>query len=250
MDEKDADERTPQSVWDERYRNLEMEYGGEKCNFQELFDKYLPGDGTLFEVGCYPGRFLIYLGKKLGYTVNGIDRTPYVHDRLRSKLEECGIKCGDLIEGDFFQFQSAKQYDVVCSFGFIEHFSDTEDVLRRHVALLKSGGILVISVPNFAGGVQFILHNWLDRKNLLQHNLSAMDLNEWSRILGKLGMQISYIDYYDTAGFWIEADAGRLQPLKRTIAKFIQYSMMICNRLIDHPNAAISPFMISFSKKL
>jgi 2-polyprenyl-3-methyl-5-hydroxy-6-metoxy-1,4-benzoquinol methylase len=250
MSERNADDLTPQSVWDERYRDLDMECAEEECQFQELFDKYLPGNGTLFEVGCYPGRLMIYLGRKLGYVVSGIDRTPYVHDRLRSRLEKCGVKCGELIEGDFFKFQSEKKYDVVCSFGFIEHFSDTEDVLKRHVALLKPGGILVISAPNFVGAVQFLLHNWLDRDNLSQHNLTATNLDEWSRILMKLGMHTSYSNYYGTAGFWVEADPSRAQPLKRLFVKLIQYSMMMCDKLLDYPNAAISPFMISISRKL
>ena len=63
--------------------------------------------------------------------------------------------------------------------GFIEHFSDLNDVLRRHVNLLGKGGILVLGVPNFAGISQTVLKRMAPQM-LARHDLRAMDLRNWS----------------------------------------------------------------------
>jgi 2-polyprenyl-3-methyl-5-hydroxy-6-metoxy-1,4-benzoquinol methylase len=39
----------------------------------------------------------------------------------------------------------------VISFGFIEHFDNPENVIQKHLDLLKPGGILIVGVPNFTG---------------------------------------------------------------------------------------------------
>ena len=106
-----------------------------------------------------------------------------IPDAIASVESINGLPLGsiNLIQEDFFSFDSDIKYDIVCSFGFVEHFEDTEPVLRRHCHLVKPGGRLLITMPNFLG-LNGLLHKWFDPENYNKHNLKAMDLNRLENI--------------------------------------------------------------------
>src|SRR5262245_46611715 len=111
-----------QVYWDSLYESRQTVYEPEEVLFREVFARYLPRGGECFEIGCYPGNFLIWLAQEFGYTVSGIDATPSVKDRMPQRLALHGIKTGEFQQADFLTFTPTRTYDVVCSFGFIEHF--------------------------------------------------------------------------------------------------------------------------------
>ena len=76
---------------------------------------------------------------------------------------------------------------VACSFGFIEHFWNLEEVIERHVKLVKPGGTLILAAPNFRG-LQYAFDRLLDAANLRRHVIKAMDLRAWREILLRNGM--------------------------------------------------------------
>jgi hypothetical protein len=55
----------------------------------------------------------------------------------------------------------------------IEHFDDPLGIVKRHIDLLKPGGVAVISVPNY-GGWMGRAQGWLDPENLAIHNVGIM----------------------------------------------------------------------------
>src|ERR1051326_5710080 len=124
-----------QPYWDALHESRQTVFEPEEVLFRELFTRYLPRGGECFEVGCYPGNFLIWLAQNLGYTVSGIDATPFIRDQMPRRLAQHGVRVGELLHGDFLAFEPTRTYDVVCSFGFIEHFEDTENLIRRHARL-------------------------------------------------------------------------------------------------------------------
>ena len=242
---------TSKEFWSDSYEDDEFRYSEHRVEFRELFEKYLPRGGSCFEVGCYPGKFLIYLGKRFNYTVNGIDWMPRTKELLQRRLEGYNIKVGTLVQNDFLEYHTDERYDVVCSFGFIEHFLDIERVIARHVELLKPGGFLIISSPNLKKA-QYLLHRWLDEGGLSGHNLEAMDFGVWTRALNKNGMRILHQNYYGTFGFWAKKsrDKSSRGILRNFVVYAMDYSSLAVNRLIRRPSSAFSPHMISISKKM
>lgn len=121
-------------------------------SFDELFRKLLPkGRLRLLEVGCAPGRFLLYFSEQMGYAVTGIDYSPVGHQLTRRNLESAGI-AGDVIMGDFFSEPiPGESFDLVFSAGFIEHFRDPVPVVQRMRDLVRPGGQVLATVPNVAG---------------------------------------------------------------------------------------------------
>lgn len=232
--------------WDNGYKDRQFVFKIEDILFKDLFDKYLPIGGTCLEVGCYPGNYLVYFGKYLNYTVSGIDTTPYVVERLPEYLKNQSVKIGNFYQENFLTFSDHEQYDLVCSFGFIEHFKDFSIVLEKHINFVKPGGYLVISCPNFRG-LQYFLHRILDNENLKRHVTQAMDLKAWSAVLQKHDMEIIYQNYFQTAGFWVETSLNN--KISRVFLRFILNCAQFLNKL-NHPNMLTSPYMISISKKI
>ena len=159
--------------------------------------------GDCFEVGCYPGTYFSIFGE-LGCSLSGIDLFPGVKDELSSWLKNFGYRVLDLYCGDFLKFTSSRKYDVVCSFGFLEHFINWKEVLLKHANLVSNGGILVISVPNFRGIVQRAIHFYFNRENLLRHNLAAMDPSLWVEQITPLGFETVFCGYIGGFHFWVD----------------------------------------------
>lgn len=125
-----------------------------------LFTKYLDArGGSLFEVGCAPGRWLAYFAKQFAMQVSGIDYAAEALELTRANMAFQGIEA-DLAVADFFSDDlPASRHDVVYSRGFIEHFPETQSVVNRLVGIVRAGGHVVTTVPNFVG-----LNGWLRSK--------------------------------------------------------------------------------------
>ncbi|MEI6180735.1 MAG: class I SAM-dependent methyltransferase, partial [Chloroflexales bacterium] len=164
----------------------------------QAFQRHLPlGQGcTLFEIGCAPGRWLAWFNKVMGYTVAGCDFSPQ-----GIKLTQWNLQM-NRVEGQVFQADiltdplPEDRYDVVISLGLIEQFEHPEQVIARHVALLKPGGLLVLEVPNMAG--------WLNRRLLLMaglddllavHNLTVMNRRFLRSVADTFGLKTRYLGY-------------------------------------------------------
>ncbi|WP_423737533.1 class I SAM-dependent methyltransferase [Chitinophaga caseinilytica] len=175
-----------------------------------------PPDRKSFEFGCCPGRYMARIGQ-FGFEVNGRDVSPDIESQnFRAWLEHLKINIGELAKGDALDYArtSNDKYDLVCSFGFIEHFSNYQEVIKLHDRLLKPGGILIISTPNFRGLFQQGLHKWLDNENLSRHNLQSMNPASWKKTLKNLNYKIEYSGYFGNFDFWYDAQ-------KRTLVQAI-----------------------------
>ncbi|WP_432714022.1 class I SAM-dependent methyltransferase, partial [Pedobacter sp.] len=114
---------------------------------------------TAIELGGFPGYYTVFLRKYFKLDVTLLDY--FVHPPIiKDLLESNGLQQNDIniIETDLFKYTPEKQYDLVLSCGLIEHFHDTADIINRHVAFVKPGGTLFITLPNFKA-----LNGWFQR---------------------------------------------------------------------------------------
>ena len=70
------------------------------------------------------------------------------------------------------------RFDIVFSMGFVEHFSNLDAIVGKHVKLLKKEGIILLGVPNYRGICHAVLKR-LAQQKLSMHNLEAMDIKNW-----------------------------------------------------------------------
>lgn len=161
----------------------------------DLFQQHLPkGKLSAVEIGGAPGQYAAYLNKFHGYDVSIIEYTEVGCSKTEENFKLLGVE-GKVFCRDFFSdLSDIPKFDVVFSSGFIEHFTDIEDVLARHVSLLKKGGVLIVGVPNFRGISKTFLAKTAP-KMLARHNLEAMDINNWDCLETKHRLQPLFKGY-------------------------------------------------------
>lgn len=227
-----------QSYWDDSYESVKPQIVPADDQLRLWLEKHLPAgkNSTCMEIGCYPARYLSVLGE-LGYTLNGIDLTPGVTslgDYLKSKYTT-----GEFIHANFLTYPFDGQYDVVCSFGFIEHFSNWEEVLLKHASLVKPNGLLVIETPNFAGWFQRQIHSIFDSENLKRHNLKSMNPELWSELLSANNFEIIRSEYFGKFEFW--SDTKERNALHKLGIRILGYMTPIL-RKVTPGRRSISPY--------
>jgi 2-polyprenyl-3-methyl-5-hydroxy-6-metoxy-1,4-benzoquinol methylase len=197
-----------------------------------------PGTGRVLEIGCFPGQYLTVFGE-LGYELNGIDLVPRVEDEVPSFLKNSGFRVGEFAAVDLNQWEPPSKFDIVCSFGLIEHFRNWPEILERHCELIAPGGMLMLTAPNFRKGIQRPLHAWLDKENVKKHNLPAMNPTAWAKQATALGFKIVWKGYFGKYDFWF-GDESRSKLQKealRTLRKLRPHL-----RKLPPGRAAYSPF--------
>lgn len=112
--------------------------------YNELLDGFerFRRNNRLIDVGCGAGNFLEVASKR-GWEVHG---TEY-GERALAACRSRGIR---IIEGalDPANYEPGG-FDVVCSFEVIEHLPRPKEELRRMVNILRPGGALYVTTPNY-----------------------------------------------------------------------------------------------------
>lgn len=223
-----------QRYWDDAYRSVTLQGPAADDPVKKLIDRFVPmaTEGqTAFEAGCFPGRYLLEVGAK-GYVLNGCDLTPRVEE-LRRWLDTHGIPVGRIRHGDFADESRSSAYDLVCSFGFIEHFADYPDVFLHHCDLVKPGGLLVVEFPNFFGFWQRLLHRFLDRDNHANHVIDAMDVNRYTDLL-PASFELIYGGYFGGFDFWVDDYKKSNGRLRRQLIKMLMKTRPFWVHAADH----------------
>jgi len=185
-----------------------------------LFSMYFtkPRGSRILEIGSAPGDNLIYFKDTFGYEPYGIDYSESGVEINRAQFAEHGIPVDRVAHSDFFDpsFQSRYKgyFDIVTSFGFIEHFSNAKNVVEMHFNLLKTSGILFVEIPNYSY-INYLLMRMLNKKNLKHHNLSIMDKNGFLSLFSDLSLNMLFCDYIGTINLFMFHDDS--DPLKSII---------------------------------
>jgi 2-polyprenyl-3-methyl-5-hydroxy-6-metoxy-1,4-benzoquinol methylase len=126
--------------------------------FQQTFAGMDTDSKTILEIGCAGSQWLPYFAKQFGFKVSGIDYSELGCRQAREILTNEGVE-GDVVCSDFFSppEEMLGKFDVVVSFGVVEHFDDTAECLERLSRFLKPGGLMITSIPNMTGMIGYVL---------------------------------------------------------------------------------------------
>ncbi|MBK7046995.1 MAG: class I SAM-dependent methyltransferase [bacterium] len=239
-------ELTDREFWRNYWETTPIPIAGAHPFFEELLGDRFPGPGArLVDVGGFPGAHCVYFQKVRAYETTILDF--YVDRDIVAKVEEKnGVPAGSLrvIEADFLNFDGKGEFDVVFSAGFIEHFDDTKDVLRRHVELLRSGGTLLVTLPNFRG-LNGWLQYWVDRRNYRAHNIRSMDIRYLKLITAELGLENASVFYFGQSRLWLDSPG----TLPRWAVKLIYSVSKVMRRLPRLPWKLTAPFIAVVGEK-
>ncbi len=203
---------------------------------------------TAIELGGFPGYYAVFLKKYLKLDVTLLDY--FVHPPITEQLLKTNGLAEDdikIIETDLFKYEPAQQYDLVLSCGLIEHFLDTEDIIKRHIAFLKPGGTLFITLPNFKAVNGWFQKNF-DKENYDKHNIACMDPALLASICERAGLQEVKASYFGKFSVWLENEKQRSFGL-RLFKKIIWLKGKVFTKLFPFESKALSPYIILEAKK-
>jgi len=138
------------------YTNYPIGYGVDSAITTIRINEVLDGfekfrkTNKMLDVGCGPGLFLIE-AKKRGWEVYGTEFT----DNQLAYLNDKGIKTlkGKLTNDSF----EDELFDVIISSEVIEHINNPLEEMKHFHRLLRKGGLVYITTPNFNAIERFLL---------------------------------------------------------------------------------------------
>jgi SAM-dependent methyltransferase len=159
--------------------------------------------GRLLDVGCGRGEFL-RVARDRGWQCFGVEISPQASDEARRKgLDVATGRFEDVDYPDSF-------FDVVTIYHVLEHLHDPREALSKAYQLLKSGGLLVVAVPNFDSlQAGLFRQRWyhLDAPRHLYHFAP----HTLKMLLHETGFKVLETRWFSVEGDWIGI-AGGIHP--------------------------------------
>ena len=201
------------------------------------------------ELGGFPGYYAVFLKKYFKLDVTLLDY--FVHPPVVNELlEKNGLKESDIhiVETDLFNYTPEKQFDLVLSCGLIEHFNDTADIINRHIAFVKPGGTLFITLPNFKA-VNGWFQKTFDKENYDKHNVESMNPQLLKSICEQAGLKQVKSSYYGGFSIWLENEKQKSTGV-RLFKKAVWLGGKVFSKIFRFESKALSPYIILEAKKL
>jgi asparagine synthase (glutamine-hydrolysing) len=216
---------TDRAYWDADRSAAFTPWRVESSPYDRVFEAHLPrGEGRVCaEIGAYPGAILTRLSKHLGYEPVAIEFSEHA-SHIAALLEHNGISRYRVIQKDFLEVKG-EQFDLTCSFGFVEHFRDYPSIVRQHIALTRPGGHVAISVPRI-DGFQGMLYRHTYRTKTWEsirdsHNPAIMNLHELTRLMALGGNEILFAGHLFGGSIYFPWTADFLRPDMRWLIRYL-----------------------------
>jgi len=247
-------ELTDQAYWQEnRASAVGGLPSGRLKSFQPYIEQVIKPDAekTVIEIGAHPGQHLAAFALRLRHRPAALDFIPEVH-QLKERFDELGIPGLRVFQEDFLKWQPEEKFDVVMSYGFIEHFDDWRGVVDRHFALAKPGGHVIIGVPILGGGQMALRRVVYTQEKLADvlrsHNLDAMSLASLQSALNGAQGKIEFASYIWCMRSWITRKSAGVRS-SAALPIFLWKIASLGPRLLNWSCHAFSPYALVIAQK-
>jgi len=227
--------------------------------FHRFFTEAFAGQRTssmrLIEVGCARSRFLPYFVRAFGFAVTGVDYSPTGCRMAEQVLARERVN-GVILESDLFTppDELLERFDVLVSFGLVEHFTDTAGCVKALARFLRPGGLMITNIPNLlgaVGGFQLMVDDEIFRTHVL---LSPEDLKIAHEAAG---LNVVSCRYFLAAHFGVVNTDSLTQgrPASRLLAvaakAVLSLPVWILEPIVPwiRPNRLTSPYIHCLAKK-
>ena len=176
-------------------------HGGKLTMIDQLIRPHLKADSRLLEIGCGAGNLLLQASVRGSYPV-ALDLTMQALTFVRSRLREA---CSGLeAPRDFLCLQSIGEYLPLASDSFdcillsevIEHLEAPQTSIREAARVLRSGGRLLVTTPNYRS-LWPIMERAVDMMNMApkmagEQHISRFHPASLKRLLVDSGLGVEY----------------------------------------------------------
>lgn len=205
----------------------------------------IPLTGTLLEIGCGHGDFLLQAAKR-GLTVTGIEYSQHAVDVAASKLEPYSgqVICGEITK----LLESKQQFDYIVFTNVLEHVRDPHAFLQSVYTLLKKEGMVAAVVPSLDSlSARFMKNKWVEfklehlwyfstptlRRLLHAEGFSEVKVNKATKMLN-----LDYIDWH-FEHYPVKPFSNIVKFIKRCLPPFLQ----------QRPFRVVASEIIAFARK-
>ncbi|ARV13800.1 class I SAM-dependent methyltransferase [Polaribacter sp. SA4-12] len=152
----------------------------------EMTLKNLDGNEKILEVGSGGLGFIEKLKNK-GFDITGLE----LNEESVRKGQEIGLEVLNQTVQDHANANKGK-YDLVCSYQVLEHISDVYTFIKAQVDCLKTGGKLIICVPNNDSFIKLTNGGLL---NCPPHHMGLWNKKSLSKISSIFGLKVDEVLY-------------------------------------------------------
>jgi 2-polyprenyl-3-methyl-5-hydroxy-6-metoxy-1,4-benzoquinol methylase len=144
----------------------------------------------ILEIGCAQSLWPAYFKKYHNIDIDGLDYSEIGCRKTRDMWDKLGLN-GKIVCADMFAppTEMIEQYDLVLSFGVVEHFEDTAGCLKACSSFSQPSGHVFTMIPNIAGIIGHIqkpvdravydIHVPLTREALIRaHEKAGMSIDD------------------------------------------------------------------------
>lgn len=244
---------TANTRWEADGINIPLAEHPASC-FQPLFDRWLPKNDnwTVIEIGACPGNNLVALAMSHGYKPAALDILPRILE-LPEAAKRHGIETLEAIQHDFLQWPIARRFNVVVSFGFIEHFRNPLKILQKHWDLVEKGGFLLVSAPMFSPLQDLLQRLVLTSEKVNEqwttHNRDAISVGGLERLCRELpGAKILFSAPYGNMRTWVFSSDPFIRPGCRFIVRLFKLAGCV-PRMLHWSSPMFSPMAVTVAQK-
>jgi len=208
-------DKAGEDYWNRTERNQKIEFqpfapiggirGFARRKWHNAFERAFKGgvgkNRKLLELGCGGSAYLPYFAQQFGYEVYGLDYSERGCELARRMCDAYGVS-PRIICADFFNAPAEwlGSFDVVTSFGVVEHFTDTANTVRMFAKFLRPGGILLTIVPNMEGMIGWG-QKMLSREVFDKHEVITRE--RLQKAHQEAGLSVIENDYFLFANFGV-----------------------------------------------
>jgi SAM-dependent methyltransferase len=164
--------------------------------------------GALLDIGCGTG-WTTELWKNAGYSVSGLEPSP-----ARAEMaERRGVR---ILGGYLEEYTGEELFDVIVLRHVVEHFGEPYEALSRVRGMLRSGGVLVLVVPNIDCIGRFLFQerwSWI-----LPWHCNFFNPKSARTIVERAGLAIEKC-YQTPSPLWYPESMARSFPNSRLVRK-------------------------------
>jgi len=229
--------------------NFRLKYRRRLGQILNAIHRYVPEGGKILEIGCSQANASLLLAEA-GYLAVALDLRAEALQYARSKYER-GLFCPVVGSADALPL-CANSVDAAILGELLEHCADPQAIIHQAHAVIRKGGILVITTPNgdYLGSDEPLYKsNWAATQQLRQrqfgpageHHLFAFSQQGLVNLLSSCGLQILRSGYTGSVVY-----SDRLSVLKRLLPvrwlellSFLVNKLPWLNRLLSYTLVAI-----------
>lgn len=248
-----ARDLTSASYWDRRQSLLQppKDFGAITDLLDSIEPFLQPFEGQRWiELGCSPGHMSTLLYRRIPFVPFGVDFS------LQAYLYVETMACAGNVEATLFQtdirqFVSHEPFDVVMSFGLIEHFSDPQDILEHHHRICRKDGLIIVSIPHFRY-FQWLYHYLFDRTDLARHNVDMMQLQTFRTFADRRKLDTLFLGHVGKMYFWnVDETGSRLVVVvRKLVSLFIRgFANYFLSKILPPNKKLYSPWVLFIAKR-